>query len=407
MDNVLTIAEERLNLFARMANSACGLSLWCFGMKKQLYTCTCPAEKEFRLFLDLGQCLDYAIAHGPESHAPILMSDPIGMLWVAECVWHGDDAGYLVILGPVFDAAASWQTLQNCLRGMNLSVSLTATIMEKLEQVPILPLSTLHQYIKMLHWVLYEETLDVGSIRLQNRSNIIPDKEESPYPWDPDRARVVEAQIMQRIREGDIYYPDNRNGMERFADKDAYNLGNPLRESKDTAIIFTALCARAAMEGGLSPRIAKQLEVQYIRAIEQCTDVGLIEVNSAMVSDFVHRVHDCRMNPALSDAVQEICAYVHSHLTDNILLDDIAAAVGYTSYYLTKKFYRETGQRMTDYINHAKIQYACVQLTGTDKTLQQISEELHYSSRSYFTAVFRKVMGCSPTEYRNNGGNKP
>ena len=171
--------------------------------------------------------------------------------------------------------------------------------------------------------------------------------------------------------------------------------------------IFTALCARAAMEGGLSPRIAKQLEVQYIRAIEQCTDVGLIEVNSAMVSDFVHRVHDCRMNPALSDAVQEICAYVHSHLTDDILLDDIAAAVGYTSYYLTKKFYRETGQRMTDYINHAKMQYACVQLTGTDKTLQQISEELHYSSRSYFTAVFRKVIGCSPTEYRNNGGNKP
>lgn len=347
MDNVLTIAEERLNLFAHMANSACGLSLWCFGMKKQLYTCTCPAEKEFRLFLDLGQCLDYAIAHGPESHAPILMSDPIGMLWVAECVWHGDDASYLVILGPVFDAAASLQTLQNCLRGMNLSVSLTATIMEKLEQVPILPLSTLHQYIKMLHWVLYEETLDVGSIRLQNRSNIIPDKEESPSPWDPDRARVVEAQIMQRIREGDIYYPDNSKGMGRFADKDSYNLGNPLRESKDTAIIFTALCARAAMEGGLSPRIAKQLEVQYIRAIEQCTDVGLIEVNSAMVSDFVHRVHDCRMNPALSDAVQEICAYVHSHLTDNILLDDIAAAVGYTSYYLTKKFYRETGQRMT------------------------------------------------------------
>ena len=70
VDNVLTIAEERLNLFAHMANSACGLSLWCFGMKKQLYTCTCSAEKEFRLFLDLGQCLDYAIAHGPEAMLP-------------------------------------------------------------------------------------------------------------------------------------------------------------------------------------------------------------------------------------------------------------------------------------------------------------------------------------------------
>lgn len=407
MDNTLTAAEERLNLFAHMADSACGLSLWCFGLTKQLYTCTSSAEKEFRLFLDLGQCLDYAIAHGPESPTPILMSDPIGMLWVAECVWHGDDASYLVILGPVFDAAASLQTLQDRLRGMNLSVSTTAVIMEKLEQVPILPLPTLHQYVKMLHWVLFEEVLDVASIRLQNRSKAIPNKEEPTYPWDPDRARVLESQIMQQIREGNIYYSNNGKGMGRFADKDFYNLGNPLRESKDTAIIFTALCARAAMDGGLSPRIAKQLEVQYIRAIEQCTDVGLIQVNSAMVSDFVHRVHDCRMNPALSAAVQEICAYVHSHLTDDILLDDIAAAVGYTSYYLTKKFYRETGQRLTDYINHAKIQYACAQLMGTNKTLQQISEELHYSSRSYFTAVFRKEMGCSPTEYRNNGGNKP
>ena len=92
MDDFLTAAEERLNLFAHMADSACGLSLWCFGMTKQLYTCTSAAEKEFRLFLNLGQCLDYAIAHGPESQTPILMSDPIGMLWVAECVWHGEDS---------------------------------------------------------------------------------------------------------------------------------------------------------------------------------------------------------------------------------------------------------------------------------------------------------------------------
>lgn len=94
------------------------------------------------------------------------MSDPIGMLWVAECVWHGDDAGYLVILGPVFDAAASWQTLQNCLRGMNLSVSLTATIMENWNRFRFAFIYAASIY-QMLHWVLYEETLDVGSIRLQ------------------------------------------------------------------------------------------------------------------------------------------------------------------------------------------------------------------------------------------------
>lgn len=75
-------------------------------------------------------------------------------------------------------------------------------------------------------------------------------------------------------------------------------------------------------------------------------------------------------------------------------------------YYRTDDTPEKRTARQKEYIKTVR-EYACVQLTGTDKTLQQISEELHYSSRSYFTAVFRKVIGCSPTEYRNNGGNKP
>ena len=144
---------------------------------------------------------------------------------------------------------------------------------------------------------------------------------------DPDRARLLEAEILQRIRTGNVYDHESTSNLQRFADKDFYGLGEPLRENKNTAIIFTALCARAAMDGGLAPRIAKQLEVQYVRAIEQCTDLGLLQVNGTMVEDFTRRVHE---------------------------------------YYLTKKFYRETGQRLTDYINRAKIAYACTLLIGID-----------------------------------------
>lgn len=403
MDSILISVEERLRLFADMIESACGLSLWSFGMAKQLYSCTCVAEKEFRLFLEVGKCLDYAIAHAAESPTPIIMSDPIGMLWVAEYVQHSADTGYIILLGPIFDVATSPQTLNDHLRGMNLSVALTAAIAEKMDQVPVLNLPTLHQYIKMLHWIIHEQELDVDSIRLQSRRETILE-EKSATPWDPDRARLLEAEILQRIRTGNIYDRGSTSNLQRFADKDFYGLGDPLRENKNTAIIFTALCARAAMDGGLAPRIAKQLEVQYVRAIEQCTDLGLLQVNGAMVEDFTRRVHECRTKPALSPAVQECCAYVQSHVADDIAIEDIADAVGYTAYYLTKKFRRETGQRLTDYINRARIRYACAQLVGTDKTLQKISEELHYSSRSYFTTVFRKVMGCTPITYRTEGG---
>ena len=156
------------------------------------------------------------------------------------------------------------------------------------------------------------------------------------------------------------------------------------------------------MDGGLSPKISKQLEIQYVRAVEHCADMtSLMHINSNMVTDFTQRVHACKCNPAMSQPVQECCAYVQRHLLEEFRLSDLAKAVGYTEYYLTKKFRRETGQKLTDYINHARMQYACAQLTATKKTLQQISEELHYSSRSYFSAVFQKAMGCSPTDYRN------
>ena len=298
--------DNRLTMFTHMIDKACGLGLWCFGMTRKLYSCTCAAAKEFRLFLDLGHCMDYAIEHAPESATPILLSDSIGMLWVAECVYQNGEPSFIIFMGPVFDAASSLKTLEDHLHGMNLSVSITIATMDKLNLVPLLPLPTLHQYIKMLHWVITEEQLDIANIRLQLREEPAPTKDTQDYLWDPNRARLLEKMIMQQIRDGTVCNFGADSGMARFAEKDAYNLGNPLRENKDAAIIFTALCSRAAMDGGLSPKISKQLEIQYVRAVEHCADMtSLMHINSNMVTDFTQcrhpagtplQVHPCHVS---------------------------------------------------------------------------------------------------------------
>lgn len=397
----LSETENRLELFAHMIDKACGMNLWAFGQNKRLYSCTSTAEEEFPLFLKLGQCLDYAIDHVAEDDSPILMSDPLGMLWVAENVYYENGSSYIIILGPVFDVAASMDTLQNKLRGMNLSVALTAVVVKKLEQVPVLPIPVLYQYIKMLHWIITEKELDMNRMRLQMHENPSDKEEATEAALNPDLARMLEQEILQQIRDGNIYYVMNSNGYSRFADKYICNLDNPIRENKDTTIIFIALCSRAAMDGGLAPRIANQLEVQYIRAIEQYDDVpSLLHVIDLMINDFIRRVHACNEGPKLSLAVQECCMYVHSHLLENIRLDDMAQTIGYTGYYLTKKFKKETGQSLNDYVNHSRIQYACIQLETTGRPVQDICDELQYSSRSYFSMLFQKEMGCSPSTYR-------
>ena len=81
-------------------------------------------------------------------------------------------------------------------------------------------------------------------------------------------------------------------------------------------------------------------------------------------------------------------------------LSDLAAAVGYTDYYLTKKFYLEMGIRLNDYIKREKIALAKVLLVTTDRSVQDIAVELNFSTRSFFTRVFKEEVGVSPAEFK-------
>ena len=300
---------RRCQLFAEMLGNACGLGVWAFGPDKKLYISTCAHEREFQLFLRAGNCLDRALTEADTCQTTLMMDDPLGMFWLAE----------------------------RSLRGMNLSVALTGLLIEQLKDVPVLSLNNIHQYAIMLHWCLTGQTMTAGDIRIMLRGGTaLPTPrltEGVDAAWDPDRSRLLEEQMLQCVREGRIDANPFGERAVSHAERDVYRLGDPLRENKDTVIIFAALCARAAIEGGLSPRTAKALEITYVRTIEQCTrTTDLITLNSKMLQDFIRRVHDARRTPGVSLPVQECMEYVQTHLTEPFTLADLARHVGYTEY---------------------------------------------------------------------------
>ena len=164
------------------------------------------------------------------------------------------------------------------------------------------------------------------------------------------------------------------------------------------------LASRAAVEGGLSRRTAKEIEVYYIRNIENCSSYSdLLLLRGNMLREFTTQVHNCKKNLNLSPVIQDCCTYIHSHVSQQITLEEIASAVGYTEYYLTKKFKSETGVRMVDYIKEARIQQAKVLLLS-ELSIQEISDELQFNTRSYFSKVFKEVTGMTPVQYRESNG---
>ena len=78
----------------------------------------------------------------------------------------------------------------------------------------------------------------------------------------------------------------------------------------------------------------------------------------------------------------------------------MAKSVGYTEYYLTKKFRKETGLKVTDYLRNARLERACHLLKNTNKSIADIGEELQFSSHSHFAKAFTQKYGISPSLYR-------
>ena len=134
---------------------------------------------------------------------------------------------------------------------------------------------------------------------------------------------------------------------------------------------------------------------------EDCRDSGeLSAMAHAMYHDFVYRVHYLRMNSNYSYAVQKCCDYIELSMNRKIRTADLAALVGYTEYYLTEKFRKETGKSISAYVKDAKIERAKLMLAATKDPVAKIAETLAFNTPNYFIQCFREKEGITPAQYR-------
>lgn len=398
---------HRLALLGRQIYNACRMGGWCFRLSdKHLFFSTFPYERELKLFLEASGTLESAIAMGGRGE-PVIFTDPLGLLWIAETgILFETDKPLLFLLGPVFLTNVSNQYIKERMAHFKVSPVIQGRYMRILQEVPVLDSGMVEQYAKMLHSTIVDDFVPNIEITYASvsRSASAPDSADGPtLPYagaktDYLRAYQLEQDILSAVREGRadalkrLSYP---GVLYQFRTKD------PLREVKNNIIIFISLCARAAVEGGVSLQVAKEMEEDYIFRAEECNIIAdLAKLNHEMVQDFSEHVAQCRENPGISDTIQSCCNYIRHHYMEPLELSDISSALGYTDYYLSRKFHKEMGIHISDYINEVRLGHAKVLLSVSNLTLESISERLQYNSRNYFSKVFRKHFGISPSEYR-------
>ena len=98
--------------------------------------------------------------------------------------------------------------------------------------------------------------------------------------------------------------------------------------------------------------------------------------------------------------VISIKEYIEEHLETNIRVSEICAHLGYSKTYLSRIFHEAGGETMANYIVLRKIDRAKTLVREQKMNFTEISERLGFNNPQYFSRVFKRVTGMSPSEFR-------
>lgn len=98
--------------------------------------------------------------------------------------------------------------------------------------------------------------------------------------------------------------------------------------------------------------------------------------------------------------------YIHHNCYADLRVGDIAEYLHMSESYLSRKFKRDFGINLKQYIDNIIVSKAKECLLASDPPIREIAAELKFKDEFYFSAFFKKHVGMSPSRYRAHAHNQ-
>ncbi|MBQ8994912.1 MAG: AraC family transcriptional regulator, partial [Oscillospiraceae bacterium] len=339
---------------------------------------------------------------------PSILSIKYHVSWILDSHRANEVPDRFFLIGPFFIDSFPESSIKQEMDMEGLSLKAKYQLLDYFRDIDSIGFTKIMNYTVMAHYAITGQKINIYDLHY-------PDVAPPSSNSTEDNDAVVhgtydaEREMLRMVREGDLRIFDHlqKLGANANIGKLANSNSEPLRQMRNTLLVATTLFSRAAIEGGLYPETAMTLTDHYFQAVEAAKSFQeLAEVGYTMQNDFVNRVHKIHMNSNFSDSVQTVISYIDLHLEDDIFLKNIASELGYSDYYLSKKFKTETGVTIKEYIRDERLKRAAFLLEKNTLPVNEISERLKFPSHSYFTDCFKKKFGVTPKQYQLNRNNR-
>lgn len=228
-------------------------------------------------------------------------------------------------------------------------------------------------------------------VRTENKLHTL--KEMSVFPCNPMQPHRVEDTGIVDFKALILYV--EKTFLQRMA-KDLFGYRN--LELKNNCFVFSPALRELTHTfirecSARQPGYTLMLESLSVQAAILLLRESRHNLSSSSFQSREHQDHKC-----IAKAIE----YIMDNYQNKMSLFDLAGVTNYSPYHLLRLFKKHTGRTPFEFLLDVKVEKAKTLLKKTDYTITEICNLAGFSSNSYFSQVFKKKTGVSPSQYKLN-----
>ena len=256
----------------------------------------------------------------------------------------------------------------------------------------------------------YKEAARAFSSRFFLDANQIADSAEMVRVQTEQDGKIDVSKMLSKKREHELVERFLKNGtteeVDSFLDELFQNIGEQNCKSllyRQYVVMDLFFCASDFLGN---------LEIDIENLPEECRDINQIVEKAEDTENLRYQIgnlftetmqlRDSHSKKKYSKLLEDAKAFIdENYKHDEMSLNTVAAQVNISPSYFSTIFSSEMGQTFVEYLTHVRLEKAKELLMCSNMRTAEIGYEVGYKDSHYFSYIFKKVVGCSPKEYRN------
>lgn len=216
--------------------------------------------------------------------------------------------------------------------------------------------------------------------------------------YEEDYPVELEEELFGFVKSGKI--EESKEVAGEFFDWMVRNYSEHPKDIQTKVLEFVMTAEREAfLQGGM--RYGLLYRKNYLETVISCASYEeLRRWFLQKTGEACRNVAEQRMKQSNS-VVEKAKAYIALHFDKELSLEDVARHVDISSYYFSKLFKEEEGKNFVEYVTELRIGKAKELLRSQEVSIKEVCVNVGYSDPNYFSRIFKKVTGYTPTEYKD------